>query len=417
MRKLVLDFEERRDRTTRDATALAHMESKINDLELQLEREIVLSTDLSQAISMAVSDLQGCLDSKMDATAMIQASSVTTKLFLEDTEQILESIDKNEKALSTLSRDTQQIKTELGGKNVLKLSLERELSHLIYCRNILSIEVGSLEVKAENETKVQQQVEVQLNEAMGCLKEAHQTMNKAREQNKSCLSDLELAKSENIEAADSRIKAERKSRAMTDESNALRLESEQKQTEALEKAEEDALALDKQKLQEAMAEKQKLQDEVSTTHQKEAALKDDKDGTRKELKLLQHECIELEKMKRRAQDFRHSRLVDLQAVQTEKEHLQTTGTQISSLIEEQLQSIERSQRDLEDEQTEINKKVAVVEVEIDELQEKVVEEKKTGNKELENVKKQQSIIKHQLTEANNELKSLIEQHADAEQNL
>ncbi len=413
----MIDFEERRDRTTRDATALAHMESKINDLELQLEREIVLSTELSQAISMDVSDLQGCLDSKMDATAMIQASSVSTKLFLEDTEQIFQSIEKAEHALSSLGKNTHQITKELGGKKVLKLSLERELSHLTDCRNMLSTEVESLEVKAENEMKLQQQVEVQLNEALGCLEEVHQAMNKAIEQNKLCLSDLELAKAENVKAEESRIKAERKSRDMTDESNALRLESEQKQTEALEKAEEDALALDKEKLQEARAEKQKLQDVIISTHQKKTALKDDEDGIRKELELLQYKCAELEKKKRFSQDTRHSRFADLQAVQKEKEHLQTTGTQISSFVEEQLQSIERSQRDLEDEQAEINKKIAVVEVEIDELQEKVVEEKKTGNEARENVNKPQNIIEHRLTEANDQLKSLIEQHTDAEQNL
>ncbi len=411
------DFEERRDRTTRDATALAHMESKINELELQLEREIVLSTELSQTIAMAVSDLQGCLDSKMDATAMIQASSVSTKLFLEDTERILQSSEKAEHALSSLSEDTQQIKQELGGTKVLKLSLERELSRLTDCRNMLSTELESLEEKAENEMKMQQGVEVELKDALGCLEEVHQAMNKATEQDKLCLSDLELAKAENVKAADSRIEAERKARAMTDESNVLRLESKQKQMEALEKTEEDELSVDEDKLQIASAEKQKLQDELISVHQRETALGDDEDRTRKELEILQHKCTELEKKKRFSQGALRSWFADLQAVQNEKEHLQTTGTEISLLVEKQLRSIEMGQRDLEDEQTEVNKTIAMVEVEVDELQEKAVDEEKIGNDSLASVKKQQNAIEHRLKEANDKLKGLTEQHANAEQNL
>ncbi len=411
------DFEERRDRTTRDATALAHMESKINELELQLEREIVLSTELSQSIAIAVSDLQGCLDSKMDATAMIQASSVSTQLFLEDTERILQSSEKAEHALSSLSEDTLQIKQELGGKKVLKLSLERELSRLTDCCNMLSTELESLEEKAENEMKMQQGVGVELKDALGCLEEVHQAMNKATKQDKSCLSDLELAKAENVKAAESRMEAERKARAMTDESSVLRLKSKQKQMETLEKTEEDKLSVDEDKLQIASAEKQKLQDELISVHQRETALREDEDRTRKELEILQHKCTELGKKKRFSQDALRPRFADLQAVQNEKEHLQTTGTEISLLVEKQLQSIEMGQRDLEDEQTEINKTIAMVDVEIDELQEKAVYEEKMGNDSLASVKKQQNAIEHRLKEANDKLKGLTEQHVNAEQNL
>ncbi len=413
----MIDFEERRDRTTRDANSLAHMEGKINDLELQLEREIVLSTELSQAITMAVSDLQGCLDSKMDATAMIQASSVSTKLFLEDAEQILQSTEKVEHDLSALSEDTHRIRKDLGGKKVFKLSLERELSHLTDCHNMLSTEVESLEEKAKNEVILQQQIEEQLKEALKCLEEAHQAMNKATEQDKLCLSDLEEAKVENINAAESRMEAERKTRAMTDESNVLKMESNQKQTEALEKTEEDALAADEEKLQRAREEKQKLQDELSSVHQRESALKDDEGDIRKELELLQHKCAELEKKKRISRDTLRTHLADLQIVQNEKERLQTTGTQISSLVEDQLQSIETSQKDLEAEQIEIDNKIAMVKVEFDELKEKALKEEETVNEMLVNLKKQQNVIEHQLAEADDQLKGLIEQQAGTEQNL
>ncbi len=417
MRKLVTDFEERRDRTTRDATALAHMESKINELELQLEREIVLSTELSQAIAMAVSDLQGCLDSKMDATAMIQASSVSTKLFLEDTERILQSSEKAEHTLSSLSEDTQQIKQELGGKEVLKVSLERELRRLSDCRNMLSTELESLEEKLEHEIKMQKGVKGELKDTLGCLEEAHQAMNKAIEQDKLCMSDLELAKAENAKAAESRMEAERKARAMTDESNVLRLESKQKQMEALERTEEDELSVDGKKLQIALAKKQKLQAELLSAHERETALRDDEDRTRKELEILEHKCTELDKNNRSAQDALRSRLADLQTVENEKEHFQTTGTEFSLLVEKQLQSIEMSHRGLDDEQVEVDKTIAEVEVEVDELQQKAIDEEKIGNEEFVSVKEEQNAIEHQLKEANDKLKGLTEQLGDAEQNL